>query len=469
MSRQDVHKRGARNVDFLSWDRYNQYVLVSDSIILCCGFDMLRLPVPWDYELDVGTCLVLASLLHFLYLHVIDAELFVEICSSSWRLLDAALLVAAATCQLLYVGAIGLDLPPPIPQVLNAIASLRALRIALHHRPSRNYLSVFFFQVGPLLMDFGALLVIVMYGMAVVGMELVGSHKLPASPAAGPDFNSMGSSMMSVFLIFVEEWQRVLYIGDERESGLRLVAISLYFIFCYIILGIGLCNLLTSVVVDFKKVLAKQAHKERREELRTKFKAAVRVIMTFNKLKRLSLAFALPPGVPGAPSVSPSDESSGSHEATPRLAPQDEPLDRPQSMGRSHLTERMVRPLSLPQSLSRIGSGGAPAPNGGFVSRTGSANSSGRPYSLQRAKTNRYIRSLSPETALRHKLTATEKQVRRATARAYRVGARRAAHGSTASTCASAAHARMRRASCPTCLLRRLLAALPRTCALTAQ
>ena len=458
MSRQDVHKRGARNVDFLSWDRYNQYVLVSDSIILCCGFDLLRLPVPWDHEVDVGTCLVLASLLHFLYLHVIDAELFVEICSSSWRLLDTALLVGAATCQLLYVGAISLSLPPPIPQVLNAIASLRALRIALHHRPSRNYLSVFFFQVGPLLLDFGALLLIVMYGMAVVGMELVGSHKLPASQAAGPDFNSMGSSMMSVFLIFIEEWQRVLYIGDERESGLRLVAISLYFIFCYIILGIGLCNLLTSVVVDFKKVLGKQAQKDRREELRLKFKAAVRVIMTFNKLKRLSLAFALPAGVPGAPSVSHSDESSGSHEATPRLAPQDEPLDRPQSM---------ERPQSLPHRLGRSASGGAPAPNGSFVSRTSSTNSnaSGRPYSLQRAKTNRYIRSLSPETVFRHKLTPTERQVRRAhsaAATACRAWARTARAGARPPRAP-----RRRTHAC--CLLRRLLAALARTCVLTAE
>ena len=32
------------------------------------------------------------------------------------------------------------------------------------------------------------------------------------------------------------------------------VVISIYFCFCYIVLGIGLCNLLTSLIVDLMKV-----------------------------------------------------------------------------------------------------------------------------------------------------------------------------------------------------------------------
>jgi len=189
----------------------------------------------------------------------------------------------------------------------------------------------------------------------------------------------------------------VLYISDTSESGLRLGVISVYFILCYITLGIGLCNLLTSVVVDFKKVLHKKAGKDRREELRTKFKAAVRVIMTFNKLKRLSLAFASPHDAASVANSSGESSKANSSNCTPRLGPEEEVPGT--QLVPSSLGGQQQRPVSLP--LSRTAS-------------NSSQESVSKGPGLRRRNTNHYIRSVSPETLYRRaeqKLTATEKQV----------------------------------------------------------
>ena len=255
----DPHKHGARSLDFLSWDRFNQYILVSDAFILCCGLDVMQLPwTPFAHvRVDIGSGLLAASILHFAYLAFLDADLLVEVNSHPWRRFDHLLLFAGAACQLLYILAIHSALPAPIPQVLNAISSSRALRIALHHKASRNYLAVFFTKVGPMLKDFGALVLIVIYLLAVIAMELVGSQPGGAVPATSvPGFNSFGAAMMSIFLVFMENWQDVLIMSDTRHApdSVMGVVISTYFCFCYIVLGIGLCNLLTSLIVDLMKV-----------------------------------------------------------------------------------------------------------------------------------------------------------------------------------------------------------------------
>ena len=54
----------------------------------------------------------------------------------------------------------------------------------------------------------------------------------------------------------MENWQDLLYISDAQHptDSVMGVVISTYFCFCYIVLGIGLCNLLTSLIVDLMKV-----------------------------------------------------------------------------------------------------------------------------------------------------------------------------------------------------------------------
>jgi len=115
----DPHKHGARSLDFLSWDRFNQYILVSDALILCCGLDVMELPwTPFAHvRVDVGSALLAASIFHLAYLAFLDAHLLVEVNSHPWRRIDHLLLLAGAACQLLYILAIHCALPAPIPQV----------------------------------------------------------------------------------------------------------------------------------------------------------------------------------------------------------------------------------------------------------------------------------------------------------------------------------------------------------------
>ena len=306
---------------------------VTDVLLLCAGCDTAPLPMPVVMPgsagflapgpgVDTGTALQLAAAVHLLYLWAVDARLLGEIHTSLWRQLDVLVMVAAAVCQLLYVAAMRLALPAPVPQVLNALASARCLRLGLHHRPARQYLGVFFSKVCPMLVDFVALLTIVIFFLAVVGTELVGAH----AGARGDDanFNTVGNGMMCMLLIFVEEWSDVLYVSDQRQAGAVVLGHSLYFIFCYIVLGIGLSNLLTSIVVEFMEVLQKEAAQAHRAELLGRFRAAVRVVITLNRLKRLSLASAKLSATAAATEAagSHSDASperiSASHSTTPR-------------------------------------------------------------------------------------------------------------------------------------------------------
>ena len=97
-------------------------------LLLCAGCDTAPLPMPVVMPgfagflapgpgVDTGTALQLAAAVHLLYLWVVDARLLGEIHTSLWRQLDVLVLVAAAVCQLLYVAAMRLALPPPVPQV----------------------------------------------------------------------------------------------------------------------------------------------------------------------------------------------------------------------------------------------------------------------------------------------------------------------------------------------------------------
>uniref|UniRef100_A0A7S0EIS2 Uncharacterized protein n=1 Tax=Hanusia phi TaxID=3032 RepID=A0A7S0EIS2_9CRYP len=102
-----------------------------------------------------------------------------------------------------------------------------------------------------------------------------------------PNFNTVSSGLFSTFLLFVEDWNGLVHIADKSGSPIKIAIVSGYFMMGYVIMGIGLCNLLTNLVVEFMQVWQAEDVKARKKALLNKFKGAAHVIMAKNRLRRM--------------------------------------------------------------------------------------------------------------------------------------------------------------------------------------
>jgi hypothetical protein len=130
--------------------------------------------------------------------------------------------------------------------------------------------------------------------------------------------------------------------------------------------------------------------------------------MTFNKLKRLSLAFTHTDDHDAAASgANSSDESTASRPGS--MPHEGTLLPLPRTLSTTSNTSTASNHGPLNRALTFVGT----------LGRTGSQSSEvSSSRGLRRAQSNRYMRSVSPETFYRRaeqKLTETEKQVRKAT------------------------------------------------------
>jgi len=171
----------------------------------------------------------------------------------------------------------------PLLQVLAAVAAMRVFRVALHHPECRFYMHAVT-QVGPVLMHFGALVLTAIYFWGAAGMEMLARPPVLDSSAPGgarlvnpckrpvPNFDCASSAMVSVFMMFVEvNWNEVVFVETpkaEGKEGHRANFIIAFFLTGYMLLGIGLCSLLTTLVVEFHKVLKfeEEEHKKQQEK-----------------------------------------------------------------------------------------------------------------------------------------------------------------------------------------------------------
>ncbi|EKX46302.1 hypothetical protein GUITHDRAFT_138395 [Guillardia theta CCMP2712] len=318
-----VSKVGTRKVDFLAWDAMNFKMILADSILLCCGLDSVAL---FQSQLELGTCMLAASVLHLQYLAIVDFNFLKEVLVEEWRMIDCFVLVFCALAQALYCVAIAESWSVPWPQLLSAAAAVRSLRVALYHAPSRRYLIVFCTQVGPLLLDFAALVASTVFAFCCIGMELLAHPTHQCSPPVTselnvtstsedlPNFNTASSGLFSTFLLFVEDWNGLVHIADKSGSPVKIAFVSggqeAWRRWRWQMLKKGqkeqsvyenedkgkdkdLKELVEAValkrvqVVEFMQVWQAEDIKARKKALLNKFKGAAHVIMAKNRLRRM--------------------------------------------------------------------------------------------------------------------------------------------------------------------------------------
>jgi hypothetical protein len=161
----------------------------------------------------------------------------------------------------------------PIYQTLNAVSALRVLRAAIHHEATRKYLSAVG-QITPVLMHFGSLVLCFVYFSAVVSMEVLAAEPAFKHVQTGqgtsrsvyvnecrttlPSFGCAGDALVSIFMLFANvNWHDVAYVHKPQENGYSAAwnhCLILWFFSCYLVLGVILCNLLTTLIVEFHKV-----------------------------------------------------------------------------------------------------------------------------------------------------------------------------------------------------------------------
>ena len=73
-----------------------------------------------------------------------------------------------------------------------------------------------------------------------------------------PSFGCAGDALVSIFMLFANvNWHDVAYVHKPQENGFSAVwnhCIIIWFFTCYLVLGVILCNLLTTLIVEFHKV-----------------------------------------------------------------------------------------------------------------------------------------------------------------------------------------------------------------------
>jgi len=272
-----------------------------DSILLCTVIFSPNFAV----HLRLGSVALASAVMGFFYLANKDFGFFRHMLNLSWRRGDIGLVVLSLVC---HVALSQCDETPvcqasgvcanPWRKILELLEGLRFFRSFVHHPASRRYV-VSVLQVAPVLTHMGGLILTSTYTFAVLSMEVFSQAPSILYTDSGvrlnnqcsnplPNFDCFSNAMVSMFQLFLgANWGDVLSISGnpkvlEDASFLWKVATSVWFTGGYIFLGIGLCNVLTALVVEFYKVLVVEAQERARASMRNKVrmvgvKAAVRM------------------------------------------------------------------------------------------------------------------------------------------------------------------------------------------------
>mmetsp|Transcript_25034 Transcript_25034/g.59648 ORF Transcript_25034/g.59648 Transcript_25034/m.59648 type:complete len:870 (-) Transcript_25034:211-2820(-) len=309
-----------------SWLFFEEWWVRLDAMIIIAGWDDFRIPIPllnitgaitavcevnpwmdmrtasvlpdhvveWQ-ELQLGTLVLALSFLALFFKATHRWSSFRLIFEHRWRQQDLVLLLICGAAHALHslcvfpestyglLSAEAAMCEAPYRQVLDMIAAFRIIRAFAHHEGSRKYLEATI-QVGPVLMHIGGLSLAVLYFTSVTVMEMLAKKPAVLLTSDGfrlnlpcnrplPNFDCASSAMLSSFELFVEEnWGEVLHLAVPEEGEphtLYYNLVSFYFIIAYTVLGICLCNLLTTLVVEFHKCLMdeeKEKEKAKKKE-----------------------------------------------------------------------------------------------------------------------------------------------------------------------------------------------------------
>jgi len=220
---------------------------------------------------------------------ILDSEFLVRCFQQRWRRVDFLVLILCACSHFAHEGCHHPGtLPSAFPgalcqapwlQLVDALSALRLVRVALHNGFIRSYL-LSVLQVVPVLLHLGGLVLCVVYASAVTTMELLakppsilltedGYRLNMVCMEAIPNFDCPSSSMMSIFQLFVNAGlgDVVLVEGppESRPGTVRHALMSVYFMSVYAVLGICLVNLLTTLIVEFHKILLQEKERAKKE------------------------------------------------------------------------------------------------------------------------------------------------------------------------------------------------------------
>jgi len=179
------------------------------------------------------------------------------------------------------------------------------------YEESRKYL-LKMLAVSPVLLHFGLLVMTFNYLFSVLAMELL-SRPAPSGVTDAaklealyeqscardlPHFDCFGEAFLSIFRVFIENnWGDVLHARQADASmppltAVETAAVNGYFVAVYAVMGIGLCNLVTTIVVEFNKVveeeeeMQKTLREKRLVDIKAKMRRVFRGLRHFESMRR---------------------------------------------------------------------------------------------------------------------------------------------------------------------------------------
>mmetsp|Transcript_42128 Transcript_42128/g.86080 ORF Transcript_42128/g.86080 Transcript_42128/m.86080 type:complete len:943 (-) Transcript_42128:131-2959(-) len=273
------------------WAKFQRHLITADCLAILFGIDGLLLTtvdlswlISWMPALHLRVSFLLSFLSAgvILYIFVIDYAFFMRMSVHQWRRSDYAIIAVSVVACVLLLPCPGAWQPGndngscftcavPWRQVILASDAARLTRIVLHSAEARLTLTSVT-HVGPVMAHMGGLMLTITYFFGTSTMEMLAGKVCHAKQCARrmPNFDCASSAIISMFQLSIgSNWGDVLAAVDNSPNAADFsptwrTGVSLWLTLAYIILGIGLTNLLTALMFEFHKMLREEEEEHKR-------------------------------------------------------------------------------------------------------------------------------------------------------------------------------------------------------------
>jgi len=297
------------------WAIFQRYVIMGDCFTMVLGIDswlIANVDISWlipelpALYFRVSTLLVWTSLSQILYIGLRDYNFFMRMSQHSWRQADLCILLVSFACCCLLLpcpvhwqpsshAAPCFSCAVPWRQLLMAIDAMRVTRIILHTAEARlKFISVL--HVLPVMMHLGGLMLTLIYFFGISTMEMLSGAVCDSTRCSRrlPNFDCASNSLLSMFQLSVgSDWADVV---EQVEKGPNAAEFSyvwkclvnVWMMIAYVILGIGVTNLLTALMFEFHKMLREEEEEHIRviKASAAKRKAVFRRLLAAMRMRR---------------------------------------------------------------------------------------------------------------------------------------------------------------------------------------